>query len=73
MSTKHDSAYLGKAEDDEPIFVLLGRDICAPEAIEAWVDVAISRGLHDDKIADAMQVADAMAAWRARHARAVEP
>ncbi len=35
---------MAKALDDEPTFVLLGRDAAAPAAIRAWIAVRIGMG-----------------------------
>lgn len=32
---------LSKAKDDEMVFVLLGRDVAAPAAIQEWIDERI--------------------------------
>lgn len=38
------SGYMAKAFHDEPTFVLLARDICAPLAIKAWIEARIRLG-----------------------------
>lgn len=69
------------AEDDEPMFVLLARDRCAPETVRAWAaaredqlslragDTAtVGEVLAElDQIAEARACADAMEAWRAEN------
>ncbi|MCW8132650.1 MAG: hypothetical protein KIS92_20035 [Planctomycetota bacterium] len=42
---------LNKAKDDEWLFVLLGRDVAAPQAVRAWIDERIRTGknLRSDK------------------------
>lgn len=60
------------AEPDEPMFVLLGRDVCGPEAVRRWVETRISRGknkLTDAKMQEALDCADAMVKWRERRKR----
>lgn len=59
------------AMDDEPMFVLLGRDPSAPDNVRAWADereAAINAGRkpHEDrrKVDEARATADAMEAWR---------
>lgn len=37
MATKHTDKCLQKAADDEPIFVLLGRDVSSPKTICYWI------------------------------------
>lgn len=47
---------LRKAEDDEPIFVILGRDPAAAFAIREWIRMRIQLGKnlgHDAQIQDA--------------------
>lgn len=47
---------LRKAEDDEPIFVILGRDPAATFAIREWIRIRIQLGKnqgHDAQIQDA--------------------
>lgn len=62
---------LGRSRDDEPIFVLCGRDPFAPIAIEAWCDAiekVTPRGMMSDaktaKIKEARELAASMIAWR---------
>lgn len=47
----------------EPIFVLRAQDKCAPEAIEAWCDIAEKAGAPEAKIAHARLHAQAMREW----------
>lgn len=66
MGYKNDDRCLDKAEDDEPIFVLLGRDLTAPETIIRWVEARLGKGLnkHDDaQIVEALAHADRMVKW----------
>lgn len=63
---------LNRARDDEPVFVLLGRDICAPEVIEEWVRLRVEsakNSMTDPQIKEALDLADQMRAWRERLAR----
>jgi hypothetical protein len=51
---------LNRAHSDEPIFVLLGRDVAAGAAIRAWIDARIAAGKNepaDDQIAEALRAA----------------
>jgi hypothetical protein len=55
-----------KAEDDEPVFVLLARDPVAPTIVRLWAHFAEVHGHHDlAKVDDAIQVAGNMDNWRA--------
>lgn len=61
------SSCLNKAAEDEPVFVLRGKDPCAPDAIRFWADCASEREEHEDeKIEEALKMADQMDAYRAR-------
>lgn len=57
--TKHDSKCLLRSDDDEPIFVLCGRDPIAPKAVEFWVQESKGDENHE-KMSAALDVADAM-------------
>jgi alkanesulfonate monooxygenase SsuD/methylene tetrahydromethanopterin reductase-like flavin-dependent oxidoreductase (luciferase family) len=50
-------SYLGKAEPDEPVFVLMGRDPLAPDLIRRWADTAQANGERRDKVAEAYALA----------------
>jgi hypothetical protein len=53
-----------KAEPDEPMFVLLGRDPLAAALVEFWVIARAERlGEDPEKIAEARACSEAMAAW----------
>jgi hypothetical protein len=58
---------LGKAADDEPVFVLRAHDGLAPDVVEFWVDLAKAHGAPPEKIAGAMTLATEMRAWAARN------
>lgn len=56
-----------RADPREPVFVFLGRDIAAPQAIRDWCDTRIAKGINgptDLQIVEAMQLADEMEAYR---------
>ncbi len=71
MSTKQENltdpnSCLGKAADDEPIFVLRARDPIAAHIVREWAKLAETYDLHEsEKISRARDVADAMGVWRA--------
>lgn len=59
---------MAKALDDEPTFVLLGRDICAPVAIRAWMAERIRVGKNtpcDPQIVEAQKLLEMMGAEQA--------
>ncbi len=58
---------LSKAEPDEPMFVLLGRDPCAPLLVTLWADIRARMGEEQEKVEEANACADAMAVWIAEH------
>lgn len=57
------------AEPEEPMFVLLGRDVDAPDLVEAWADIRERRGESMEKVAEARQCAADMRAFRNRRAK----
>jgi hypothetical protein len=66
MATKHNSVTLGKAQDDEPIFVLRAQDPLAPALVRRWADEAERAGCPAVKFIEARAVADAMEQWPTR-------
>jgi hypothetical protein len=59
------------AAPDEPMFILLARDIAAPATVEKWIEyreglIAIGEKPEIDRamIAEARQCVDAMVEWR---------
>jgi hypothetical protein len=64
---------LANAESDEPLFVLLARDVRAPPLIEQWADVSEKRGTDPAKVADARECARQMREWRAKNRPGPEP
>jgi hypothetical protein len=55
---------LGKADDDEPIFILRAGDRFSATVVEIWADiVATQRGDKHPKVVGARQIARAMTAW----------
>lgn len=62
------SSCMSRAREDEMTFVLLGRDIAAPVAIQAWINERILLGKNkpdDAQITEAKQCIDRMIASRA--------
>ena len=67
MGTKNqpgDYDCYANAHPDEPMFVLLGRDPCAPACVGLWIKMSEARGTAAEKVAEARRCADAMRAWR---------
>lgn len=57
---------LGKAADDEPVFVLRAQDLLAPGLVEMWAIRAKKHG-SEKKASGAYAIADAMLKWQASH------
>lgn len=54
---------MSRAKDDEMTFVLLGRDICAPDVIRVWAAMRCARGkskMDDPQIIEALACAETM-------------
>ena len=64
---------LGRARDDEPVFVLRAQDRCAPKIVRAWAEFAKNEGVPEEKVADARRVADEMDEWQRLTGRAKWP
>ena len=68
MGTKNDpSTYdcYANAEPDEPMFVLLGRDVAAPLLVDLWAALrGLDRDADDAQLVEAKACAEAMRAWR---------
>jgi hypothetical protein len=59
------------ALDDEPMFVLLARDVTASVMVRMWAELRIALDKNeadDEQIAEAIDCAASMDAWRKRHA-----
>lgn len=54
---------LGKAADDEPIFILRGQDMLSEQGVRDWANRAESVGCSPEKVKEARQLADKMAEW----------
>lgn len=55
------------AEPDEPMFVLLARDMEAPLLVRIWSIFKTFQGEKSDKVQEAIACADAMEEWRKEH------
>jgi len=58
---------LARTADDEPIFILCGRDACAPLTVIDWIDRAHRAGVSQQKLSDAFRQAIAMLRFQAEH------
>jgi hypothetical protein len=63
-----------KAEPDEPMFVLLGRDPCAYPALLEWIAIRMELGQSttDPQIVEARKCARAMAEWAESKGKSVD-
>ncbi len=69
MGTKSDPGTYdcwAKALPDEPVFVFLGRDVHAPDAIRLWADLREQEEGPSDKVDEARALADGMERWAAQ-------
>lgn len=67
MGTKNDPGKFdcyANAKDNEPMFVLLGRDKHAPMLVQLWAMMRELDGEDAEKVAEAAQCAAAMLKWR---------
>lgn len=58
---------LGKAADDEPLFILRAQDMTASTLVDLWADINHANA-SPEKIIDARKLADAMRRWPTRKA-----
>lgn len=57
----------GLIPENEPVFLLRGRDVCAPAALEAWSKEAAKYGV-DQEMIDKVDIwAQYMRKWQAEH------
>lgn len=73
MGTKNnpgDVDYYAKAEDDEPLFVLMARDPMAPYLVRLWAQarlLAATDQYQANRAQHAFDCADDMEVWSAEH------
>lgn len=53
-----------KIADDEPVFILAGRDAFAGDIVDAWIAKALKEGVNRDKIDRATQHLIAIRQWQ---------
>lgn len=64
MNKQEAIAYLAaKVGEDEPVFILRGRDRCAPKVIREWAMFAWSEGCPEQKRVSAFDQAREMEQW----------
>lgn len=67
MGTKNNPGQFdcyAKANDDEPMFVLLARDPFAPILVKLWADLRAHAAGNPSKVQEARDCAVAMDTWR---------
>ena len=57
----------GKIPEDEPVFLLRGQDIVAPQIVEMWALAAKKVGANDIIYSHAMEHAQLMRYWQSQH------
>lgn len=59
---------LGKAKDDEPVFILRAQDKAMPAALHVWIDlVACYTGQDNPKVVEARAFLDSVYKWQAEN------
>jgi hypothetical protein len=53
--------------EDEPVFLIRGKDKVAPFAVDAWADIAEAAGARPNIVNAARRQAQAMRDWQAEH------
>lgn len=53
--------------EHEPVFLLRGKDVAAPAAIEAWIATARRYGAEENILKAAQDQADKMRVWQIEH------
>jgi hypothetical protein len=66
MGYKDTDTCLTKVKPGEPIFVLRGQDMLAPDLVRLWADYAARHGCDPAKVAEAYACATAMEHWPTR-------
>lgn len=56
---------------DEPVLLIRGQDVCAPEALRAYADIASENGVEQDLINRVLDQAKRMETWQHLHGRKV--
>jgi hypothetical protein len=57
----------GTIAPDEPVFVIRGRDMSAPDAIDAYASAAALHGADDELVSVVHERAEAMREWQRQH------
>ena len=57
----------GLIPEDEPVFLIRGKDAVGPETLRNWADSAARIGAGHDIVQAAREQADEMERWQAQH------
>lgn len=57
----------GLIPEDEPVFLIRGKDVAAPQAILAWADIAARLGADPSIVETARRHAVVVAQWQTQH------
>ena len=61
----------GVIGEDEPVFVVRGRDVAAPRTIEAWATIAVAYGANPHVLDQARAWAARVRLWQQDHGQQV--
>jgi glutaredoxin-related protein len=67
MGYKNDDTVLDNTAEDEPIFVLVARDVNAISAIEDWIHSAELSQINEVKIDEARRQLERFSEWQTKH------
>lgn len=62
VTTEH-----GDIPEDEPVFVIRGKDAAAPMAISHYADAAVMVGASDEFVDEVRRAVETVCAWQADH------
>lgn len=61
----------GLIPDNEPVFLIRGKDVCGPAALEVWCKEAKKYDVDEEMIEKVENWAQAMRIWQTEHERKV--
>lgn len=57
----------GKIPEDEPVFLLRGQDLLAPQIVQEWIALAIRNHVDKTLIESAIDLCQRMVTWQNEH------
>ena len=60
-----------RAADDEPLFVIRAKDKLGPTTVRVWAALAVEEDVPQEKIDEALELAEQMIAWQGIHGKKV--